>query len=400
MLGNALVASVLVVFALIISFSALKWFTEPYLWIFLAWASVFLCALRLIPRAKTMWVSLAVLACSLAGLEGFFWVSEHWIFKDVRSEGTFAWVSDDVLGFAAPKGVARTEAKYYRGEKLYDVVYTMDANGLRISSPHPHGAKASLGCVLFFGDAYTFGWGLNDQETMPYRVAVRSGEKYHVYNLAFLTHGAHQMLVALDHGLVNKEVDCASRDVKYVIYSATPDQVRKAAGLREIDHQHGPRYVLGADGSVSYQGQFGEDRSIAEKINSRLVKSSLYRKLVGGDAIYYRRYNDADVALYLAIVNASSVRMKSLYPDAEFHVLVWGNDALDLDRSGELSRKLLSELKDKGKGFVVHRINDILPGADEDKPEYFMGKFSLHPNAAADDRIADYIVHNILKHSG
>jgi len=72
------------------------------------------------------------------------------------------------------------------------------------------------------------------------------------------------MLVALEHGLVNKEVDCAPRDVKYVIYSR-PGPGSKAAGLREIDHHHGPRYVLGADGSVSYEGQFGEDRSIAER---------------------------------------------------------------------------------------------------------------------------------------
>ncbi len=400
MLGNMLVGGVLVVFAAIISFSALKWFPEPYLWIFLTWASVFLCALRLIPRARTMWVSLAVLACSLAGLEGFFWVSEHWVFKDVRSEGTFAWVSDDVLGYMAPKGVARTEAKYYRGEKLYDVVYTMDANGLRISSPHPQGAKATLGCVLFFGDAYTFGWGLNDQETMPYRVAVRSGEKYRVFNLSFLTHGPQQMLATLDHGLISKEVDCTPQQVKYVIYTATPDQVRRAAGLRQIDYLHGPRYVLGADGSVSYEGMFGESLSRTEKIRAYLEKSFLYRKLVGGNAIYYRRYNDADVKLYLAIVNAASARIKSMYPNAEFHIFVWGNDALDLDKSGSLSKKLLGGLKDQGKGFVVHRINDILPGADEDKPEYFMGKFSLHPNAAADDRIADYIVRNILKHSG
>ena len=35
MLGNMLVGGVLIVFAAIISFSALKWFPEPYLWIFL-----------------------------------------------------------------------------------------------------------------------------------------------------------------------------------------------------------------------------------------------------------------------------------------------------------------------------------------------------------------------------
>lgn len=398
MLGKAVVGSVLALFAAIISFSALKWFSIPYLWIFLTWSSVFLCAIWLVPPGRLVWVGLAVVVLTLAGLEGYSWLSQHWIFKDIRSEGTFTWVNDDVLGYIAARGVAQTEKKFYRGEMVYDVVYTMDTNGLRISSAQPRVRTTSRQCVLFFGDAYTFGWGLKDQETMPYRVAVRSGEKYRVYNLAFLTHGAQQMLAELEHGLVGKETDCAPRDVRYVIYTATPDQIRRAAGLRTIDHRHGPRYVLGADGRVSYQGQFGEDRSRAEKIRSLLAQSYLYRKLVGGDAIYTRGYRDADVELYLSIVNAASSRVKNLYPDAQFHVLVWGNDALGLDRAGVLSRKLLGGLKGQGRGFVVHRINDILPGADEGKPEYFIGwKESLHPNATADDRIADYIVRNILK---
>lgn len=397
MLGSLLVGGVLGMFAAVISFFSLKYLSIPYVWIALTWVIVFVCGVVLMPRAKVVWVSLAIVTCTLAGLEGSFWVFEHWAFKDIRSEGTMKWVSDDVLGYAAPKGAALTEAKYYRGKKLYDVVYTMDANGLRISSPASYGAKGNRGCVIFFGDAYTFGWGLKDQETLPYRVAVRSGEKYRVFNFAFLTHGPQQMLATLDHDLASKRVDCAPQQVKYVIYSATPDQVRRAAGLRQIDHQHGPRYVIGTDGSVSYQGMFGDPQSKTEKVRALLEKSFFYRKLMGGDAIYYRRYSDADVTLYLAIVNTASARIKSLYPNAEFHVFAWGNDALDLDKTGGLSKKLVGGLKDQGKGFVVHRVNDILPGADEGTPEYFLGEFSLHPNAAANDRIAEYTARNILK---
>jgi hypothetical protein len=393
MLGNMLVGLVLVVFAVIISFSAVKWFPEPYLWIFLTWASVFLCALRLVPRARTAWISLVILSCVLAGLEGFFWISGIWIYKDVKSEGTFKWVSDNVLGFVAPKGVARTEAKYYRGEKLFDVVYTMDANGLRITYARPPSTKTNRPCVLFFGDSYTFGWGLNDQETMPYRVATRTGEKFRVYNLAFPTHGAHQMLAALDHGLVGKEVDCAPQDINYIIYVATPDHVRRAAGLREIDFRHGPRYVLGADGNVSYQGQFGEDGTKMEKIGIQLAKSSLYRKLVGGDAIYTRRYNGADVTLYLAIVGAARTQIKNAYPNAEFHVLAWSNDAKDKDKA--LASQIIKGFSDKG--FAVHRVEDILPGSSDNKAEYFLGGWDLHPNAMADDRIAQFVVRDILK---
>jgi hypothetical protein len=393
MIGKVFIGGVLVVFASVVSLTALKYFAFPYLWMALAWAGVLLCALVLAPRVRALWISLTIAVCAFAALEGSFSISQRWVFKDVRSEGTFTWVSHDVLGFVAAKGTAQREAKFYRGEKLYDVVYTMDANGLRVSSPNPQSARLNQPCVLFFGDSYTFGWGLNDQETLPYRVAERSNSRYRVYNLAFPTHGAHQMLAALERGLASKLVDCTPQNIKYVIYVATADHVRRAAGLREIDHLHGPRYALGADGTVSYQGQFGEDYSRADKLRSLLAKSSLYRQLAGGDAIYMRAYSDADVALYLAIVNTAAARIKNLYPDAKFHVIMWGNDFLE--RNTVLPIRILGGLKDRG--LVVHRVNDILPGADEQRADYFFGGFSPHPNAAANDRIAEYIVREILR---
>ena len=395
MIGGVLVGGVLAVYAALLSLASLSYFAAPYLWIAVIWASVFFCGLVVMPRARTLWISLATLLCALAAAEGSSWVSATRELSYVRKEGTFAWVRDDLLGYVAAKGVSQTETKFYRGKKLYDVVYSMDANGLRISSPHAPSPEAKKRCVLFFGDSYTFGWGLNDKDTMPYRVAVRSDEQYRVYNLAFMTHGAHQMLAALEHGLTTKVVDCAVRDVKYVIYSATSDHVRRAAGLREMDLYRGPRYVLGADGGVSYQGQFGAKRSEVERIERLLTKSFFYRRLVGGDAIYYRRTNSKDVALYLAIVDSARRRVKGLYPDAEFHVLFWGNDALGLDKDGWLAKQMLDGLREEG--LSVHLVNDILPGADDNSPDYLMVHFSLHPNAEANDRIGEYVAQRILK---
>lgn len=144
---------------------------------------------------------------------------------------------------------------------------------------------------------------------------------------------------------------------------------------------------------MSYEGQFGEDGSTAEKIKRQLSKSLFYRKLVGGNALYSRSYNSKDLALYLAIVDSARARVKSQYPESEFHVLVWGNDAYDKDKV--LVKKILVGLTKQG--IPTHRINDILPDSDDNKPEYFLLKFDPHPNAAANDHIAKYIVEKILK---
>ena len=397
MLGNALVGGVLLVFAAVISIFTLKYTDSPapYLWLCLIWAVVFLSILKLLPRFKAVWISSMAIIGVFAALEGYSWISATSIFKYIDKDGsTFTWARDDLLGYVAPKGAALRDAKIYRGKKLYDVIYTMDANGLRITSDQPQDG-GHRPCILFFGDSYTFGWGLNDAETLPYRVASKVGKKYRVYNVSFETHGAHQMLAELEQGVVSKEVACAPQDVKYIIYTATHDQVRRAGGLRTIDQHHGPHYVLKADGSVVLQGQFGEVHTRAANIRAQLEKSWFYRKMVGGNAIYLRRYNSGDVKLYLAIVDSARKLSKKLYPESEFHVLAWGNDPLHRDKDGSLRDRMISGLVKKG--LSVRRVNDILPGSDDNKPIYLMGEFSLHPTRAANDRIAEYIVHDILK---
>jgi len=404
MLSNMLIGGVLFVFAAIISILTLKYTSLslntslplPYLWLALLWVVVFVSTLRLIPQLKRIWISFVAIICVLAGVEAYSWISATWIFKYIDKDGsTFHWVRDDLLGFVAPKGVALRDAKIFQGKKLFDVVYTMDANGLRISSDQSQDAGKNRPCILFFGDSYTFGWGLNDRDTLPYRVATKVGMKYRVYNLSFETHGAHQMLAELEQGVVSKEVACAPEAVKYIIYSATPDQVRRAAGLRTIDQFHGPRYVLQADGSVVRQGQFGEIDTRAENIRAQLAKSWFYRKMVGGDAIYLRHYDSSDVKLYLAIVDSARNLSRKLYPESEFYVLAWGNDPLHRDKDHSLRDQMIDGLVKKG--LSVRRVNDILPGSDDNSPEYFMGAFSLHPTSDANNRIAEYIVQDILK---
>jgi hypothetical protein len=397
MLVNTLISGVLVAFAAIISIFTLKYtnLTVPYLWLALVWVVVFLSVLKLIPQLKKLWISCAVITCMLAGLEAYAWISATWIFKSIDKDGsTFSWAIDDLLGFVAPKGVALRDTKIFKGKRVYDAIYTMDANGLRITSDQPQDSGTDRPCILFFGDSYTFGWGLNDPDTLPYRVATRVGPEYRVYNLSFETHGAHQMLAELEEGAVSKETACAPEAVKYIIFSATPDQVRRAAGLRTIDQHHGPRYVLQSDGSVVRQGQFGVSRTRAENIRAQLEKSWLYRKIVGGNAIYLRHYNSNDVKLYLAIVDSARNLSRKLYPESSFHVLAWGNDPLHRDRDGSLRDQMIDGLVKEG--LSVHRVNDILPGSDDNTPEYFMGEFSLHPTSAANKRIAEYIVQDIL----
>ena len=101
--------------------------------------------------------------------------------KIVSSVGKFM-LDDDLLGYAPIKISRLTVRRYYRGKLTYQVVYTIGKNGLRVTPPHRQGDLR--GCIIFFGDSFTFGNGLNDDETYPYRIGHVLGDGYATYNFA------------------------------------------------------------------------------------------------------------------------------------------------------------------------------------------------------------------------
>lgn len=393
MAGAFLVAGVLAVFASAISIHIVKFFSLPYFWIAAIWGSVLICAIVLFPKLKKISIQVLLVIGVFAVLETYAWYSETRVIEGVNTEGTFGWSEHEILGYKAYKGVTQRETKYYQGEKLFDVEYTMDANGLRVTRPDSEYKNENDDCVLFFGDAYTFGWGINDHETVPYRVDARARGRFNVYNLSFVTHGPQQMLAMLENDLIKDNAGCANEKIKHIIYQSAPNHVRRVAGIKDkTDLYHGPAYRLNSDGSVSYKGQFGRNLSRKEKVIFYLSKSFLYRKLMGGNILYSRGYNNADVALYSAVVESAKNLSKKNYPNSEFHVLMWGNDKVETDKN--LLTQMIAGLKQSN--ISVHLINDLLPGSDDNNPEFFIGRFDPHPNPLANDRIAEYLVDTVL----
>ena len=135
-------------------------------------------------------------------------------------------LDDDLLGYA-PKKNSQVRARNFRGDVLvYDAVYTIGENGLRITPPHQQGDLA--GCIVFFGDSFTFGDGVNDEETYPYQVGRRLGVGYATYNFAVTAYGPHQMLAALQAGRVDTVADCRPT---HFIYLFIPAHVARVAGI-------------------------------------------------------------------------------------------------------------------------------------------------------------------------
>ena len=376
--------------ALAISAFALKALPAPFVWIDLTWACALVAGLFCMHGPRRRWslsclrgewfrpilFHIAVALVALASAEAYF--SLHYNGPALYSSAFY--VLDDAMG-----AVPTSDAKVHATHKTFNVTYTIDSNGLRVTPPaqkEPH-----PGCILFFGDSFTFGDGLQDNETLPYQVGLQSGGRYHAFNFGFEGYGPHQMLSAIETGRVRRVVDDCTPE--YAFYGAITDHVRRAVGKVPYG-KHGPRYVLDPDGTVRRDGNFeGLERTYSPaetELRWQFGKSAIYRLLADRPP----RPTEDDVRTTLAIVRRSRDLLVEQYPEIKFEVIFWP----DWNRDGDLSRELQDGFRELS--IPVHRAEDVLPDFTPTSSEYSISYDNNHPNALANRILANYVLTRIV----
>ncbi len=282
---------------------------------------------------------------------------------------------DDIVGHKIAAGVSVRHAFWLGAEPIFDAVYTIGPDGLRVV-PEPRGDGDSL-CVLFFADSFPFGWGLDDDETIPWRTALLTGRRHRIYNFSYLGWGAHQMLALLQSGRVEEVVDCAPT---HALYYSIYDHVQRAAGRSPYD-PHGPRFELREDGALERRGSFDDEPGFAARW-PRLAKSGVLRILAEDF-----EPKPADFDRFAAIVAASRDLLAQRWPGVRFHALLW-------DKRWKQDAAYWEGLE--RRGIPVHFISEMLPGYREEPLRYALGPHDGHPNAHANELVARWFVREIL----
>ncbi len=360
-------------------------FSMPEFWMAIGWVVCFV-GIGVISQqsvGKAISLNIAFLFLVIAAVEGY----AQWslssdptrVRKEIIRGGKRFDQKDEVLGYAPiPNQTARV-TKTKGSEIIFDVTFTIDADGLRIAPPSA--PVRDCPSLLFFGGSFTYGYGVNDHEAMPYRVGQLTGCP--VYNFGYGGYGPHQMLAAIEKKRVAAIV--AKRPAIAVYQTGFGHTQRLTGGA--IWDTHGPKYVLRADGSAEYEGHFDDSDALFAPVNSRLKQTGIYRKFV------YPRLGveEQDVRLYIAVIEASRQKLKEQYPEIAFHMIIWDFDHPDPSRVAlyqmwheELSRR----------GFHLHFISKILPGYVENEERYtIIG--DGHPTALAQRLIAEYVKREI-----
>jgi hypothetical protein len=294
------------------------------------------------------------------------------------------WIDHEVLGYAPARSGATTVVKADSLEEIYRVTYTIDSLGLRIA---PAGAGAEAPCVLFFGGSFTYGEGVDDVETLPHVAGVLSG--YRTFNFGFHGYGPHQMLAALEEGLVADAVgDC---EVGAVVYQVIRDHIHRTAGKAVWD-ERGPRYRLSPDSAALRDGNFDHrDRVpsgvlpfLAWKISNQFMKSLI----VGRVRAALQSKDDEDFALFRAVVREARSEVAVRWPAAGFHLLLWDN-TFSRSRAVSLRQDL------EGADIEIHGVSEILAAGPEGE-SLRIGPKDGHPSAQAYRTLAEYVANRIL----
>ena len=253
--------------------------------------------------------------------------------------------------------------------ELFDVRYGFDAQGRRVTPMSDARPQAEL---LLFGCSYTFGHGLEDQETWAWKLGKLLGPKWRISNYACNAFGAQQMLTLLEEGLV----EASSTPRRAALFLAINHHVRRNAGLI---YMHSVRYGLRDNGRLERDGFTTDSPYTAFFLLPNYFNGSqLIRHISINITQFFSKYYHATfLKTYLAIIEESARLLREKYK-ASLTVLLWPD-----------VEYLEAELQQRG--IATLRARDMLPDWDTTKGNvyYIDPEWEMHPNPRATSELAE-----------
>ncbi|MEJ0095018.1 MAG: SGNH/GDSL hydrolase family protein [Methylocella sp.] len=184
------------------------------------------------------------------------------------------------------------------GPSIYGADYTIDSDLLRQTHSIESGPA-----IVFFGDSYTFGDGVNDADALPQMLADSLDPKQRVVNLAFTGYGPQQFLREMEVGRFDSVI--GPHPKLFIFMTAVWHAERTAC--KAYWTPHAPRYAL-ENGKVVFKGACNEGASrLAREF---LQNTAAYRMFIEP---YRTAINHEDVELYIRILEAAVRLAKEKY---------------------------------------------------------------------------------------
>ena len=299
--------------------------------------------------------------------------------KKVYAKG---YTQRDSTGSVRPRGKGMYKSKKYWKEDnqvIYDVTYTIDEHKRR-STPIQDISKTDKFAV-FFGGSFTFGEGVEDNQTLPYYFGVFS-QHYHPYNYGFHGHGPAEMLAKLETGDLPKEV---SEKRGVLIYSFIDNHVHRTIGSMYFVTDwgwHKPYYHLTSNDEIVRKGSFLTGRPFLTRLYRLLGKSKTLRYFQIDFPLQIGR---EQLWLVYRVIEESRTLFLRQFPNSQFYVLIWPRTNANYDK------QLKSFLESKNIPFFYQP--DLYP-RDNDKFT-IAPPVDWHPTPLAYETVAQSLAHDL-----
>lgn len=276
---------------------------------------------------------------------------------------------DPAKGYMAykPEAVRLAGAKTQSGtgSLLYDVIYSLNSQGWRITPEHYDTADTA---VVLFGCSFTIGEGVKDTETYAYLLGEKLGEKYQVFNFALQGYGAHQMLAQIESGLLKPICQRYKRvHAFYLTIAAHPARCIGFANYQNI----GIKYILRDDGVIR-DGLLAGANSMAWP-DAVFGNSALYLRVF--KPLAQRLHRPDALQLHTALIAASAKKLRREC-NTPLTVLVWPDFPQMIEALQASSLPALP-------------LAPAMPDWKNNHLRYELADFDAHPNALGHKIIAE-----------
>lgn len=278
---------------------------------------------------------------------------------------------------------ARIGERMYRGEELlYDVIYNIGPDGLRVTTS-PQTPEPNAPVVLFLGCSFTFGQGLPDDQTLPSAFQAAAAGKYRAANWGISGAGPHSILAQFEEE--RDRTFLAGARSPYAVYVAIRHHLRRIQGDTHFSPFY-PKYRL-RDGLPVADGQFESPKArsqfgFGEAVSYEARKSHLVGHLIERLPSAIGWVDDDAVELFVALVT----QIQKLYAErygGQLLVVLW-------DDFGPEQEPIEDGLGRAGIRFF----NAGMAFPDFSPATHFL-PYYRHPNADANAELAGFLVGRI-----
>lgn len=276
-----------------------------------------------------------------------------------------------------PNGRYRSVSRRKKnGSLIYDVIYSIDKYSRRIAPAL--NKESRVNDAIFFGCSFTYGEGLQDDQSIPARFAARA-PAFMPYNYAFHGGSAADMLTKLKSGTLKGEIPEKNGALVYIFIDAHIQRVIGSMSVAGSWGKEHPYYDLNSKDAVIDKGDFLTGRPFLTHLYIILSKS----KLINFFKIDFPlRLSSRNIHLTARVIEESFRAYKEQFPAGHFYVVIY---------PGSLQGKfLIPELSKMGIETVDY--SGLINVRDM---RYVLAPEDLHPSALAADKIGGQLALDI-----